>query len=146
MEALNTSLSIGALRGQDEIRQLSCFCRPETAPSSENSEARLRKVADSFEAIFARQLLREMRDSVLKSSLFGEGTASEVYQEMFDDHLAEAIGKAGGFGLGDVLVQQLRPERPRLSPEEALELYKNQDVKNLNETRLAEGIRLEGEK
>lgn len=128
MEALS-SVPLGVLRGQDEIRQLSCFCRMERPRAGENSRSELEQVASSFDAILARQLLREMRDSVLKSSLFGDGLASEVYQEMFDDYLAEAIGKAGGLGLGKMLVQQLEPEQPRLTQEEAIQLYEKQRLK-----------------
>ena len=136
-----SALPLGVLRGQDEVRQLSCSCRLDPARPGENSEARLRRVAASFEAIFARQMLREMRDSVLKSSLFGNDSASAIYTEMWDDHLAEAIGKAGGLGLGDLLVRQLQPDEPRLTPEEALQVYENQTVKKLDSTGRAEGKR-----
>jgi len=138
MEALS-SVPLGVLRGQDEIRQLSCFCRMERPRTAENSRSELEQVASSFDAILARQLLREMRDSVLKSSLFGDGLASEVYQEMFDDYLAEAIGKAGGLGLGKMLVQQLEPEQPRLTQEEAIQLYEKQRLKGVNPADRAEG-------
>lgn len=125
-----TAAPLGVLRGQDEIQQLSCFCRLDpTQGKGEDSEEGLRRVAASFEAIFARQLLREMRDSVLNSSLFGEGLASEIYQELFDDHLAEAMGKAGGLGLGEMLLRQLRPDSPRLTLEEAIQLYEKQTVR-----------------
>lgn len=138
MEPLS-ALPLGALRGQDEIRQLSCFCRLEPSQSGEDSKTRLPRVAASFEAIFARQMLREMRDSVLKSSLFGDGLASGIYTEMFDDYLAEAIGKAGGLGLGDLLVHQLQPDTPRLTADEAIQLYENQDIREISLAGQAEG-------
>jgi len=115
-----------------EIRQLSGFCRMERPRAGEDSRSELEQVAAGFDAILARQLLREMRDSVLKSSLFGEGLASEIYQEMFDDYLAEAIGKAGGLGLGKMLVQQMEPDRPRLTQQEAIQLYENQRLKGVD--------------
>lgn len=121
-----------------EIRQLSCFCRMERPRAGENSRSELEEVAASFDAILARQLLREMRDSVLKSSLFGDGLASEVYQEMFDDYLAEAIGKAGGLGLGKRVVEQLEPDQPRLTREEAIQLYEKQTLKGINRADRAE--------
>ena len=122
---------LATFRGQDEIRSLSCFLQRQPAPSRLDQAARLQRVAESFEAIFVRQVLREMRNSVLKSSLFGQGLASEIYQEMFDDYLAEAIGKAGGFGLNEMIVQDMQPARPRIGAQEASQLYKNQTLSEM---------------
>jgi len=128
MDPLAT-LPLGTLRGQDEVRQLSRLCRPESARSAEDSEAQLRRVAQKFDAIFVRQILREMRNSQLKSSLFGQGQAGEIYQDLFDDCLADAIAEAGGFGIGKAIVKEVSGSLERLSAKQAVQLYEAQRSK-----------------
>jgi len=59
------------------------------------------KAAEGFEAIFLRQILHQFRASV---SVDGESSSmTGAYTEMFDDQLAEHLGKVGGIGLKDVI-------------------------------------------
>jgi len=59
------------------------------------------KAAEGFEAIFLRQILHQFRASV---SVDGESSSmTGAYTEMFDDQLAEHLGKVGGIGVKDVI-------------------------------------------
>jgi flagellar protein FlgJ len=116
------------LRGEDALQRLSQY-RGQTASgadSTDSEQARLKEVARGFDAYFARILLKEMRGSVLKSSLFGAGAAGELYQDMFDEHLAEALSKAGGFGIGEMIERDYAASAQRMTARQAVEAYEKQ--------------------
>jgi flagellar protein FlgJ len=73
-----------------------------------NDPAALRKVAEQFESIFTKMMLKSMRDanSSLGDSLFSS-QQTEFYEGMFDDQLAVQLAQGKGMGLADMLVQQL---------------------------------------
>ncbi len=67
----------------------------------------IRKVAQQFESMFTRMMLKSMRDSVGTDPLFGSD-AEKTYQGMYDDQLAVQLSKGRGLGLADMLVRQLQ--------------------------------------
>jgi flagellar protein FlgJ len=60
-----------------------------------------------FESIFAKMLLKEMRNTVEKSGLIDGGWAENVFQDMLDDEYAQSMSKTANFGLADQLYRQL---------------------------------------
>ena len=73
-----------------------------------DDEARLREVASDFEAIFIRQMLDSMRDTLDPDArLVDTGLAGEIYDDMLYDEYARIMSKTGGFGLADLIVNQL---------------------------------------
>ena len=81
--------------------------RMDPAKSAEN--ARLRKAAQDFEAVFLAQLLKSMRKTVPESELLGNSSESKIYRAMMDEELAAEMARSGGVGLADLLVEQLSP-------------------------------------
>lgn len=73
-----------------------------------NDPAALRKVAEQFESIFTKMMLKSMRDanSSMGDSLFSS-QQTEFYEGMFDDQLAVQLAQGKGMGLADMLVRQL---------------------------------------
>jgi flagellar protein FlgJ len=67
----------------------------------------LRAVAKQYESLFARMMIKSMRDAVGKDPIFGSDEAS-TYQEMYDDQLSLEMTKGKGLGLADMLVRQLQ--------------------------------------
>lgn len=67
----------------------------------------LREVAHAFESLFARMLIKSMRDAIGPNPLFGSDQ-ERAYQQMYDDQLAVQITKGHGLGLADMLVRQLQ--------------------------------------
>lgn len=65
-------------------------------------------VARQVEGLFASLLLKEMRGSECEGGLFG-GDSSDVLGGMFDQYMGQSIADAGGLGLRDYLVAQVRP-------------------------------------
>lgn len=61
----------------------------------------IQEVAEKFEAIFLRQLLRDLR----KTATLGDETSymAGFYGDMLDEQLADQMAKTGGIGLGSVI-------------------------------------------
>lgn len=75
--------------------------------ASRNSQQELRRAAQDFESLFINQMLKSMRDTVVKSDLFHGGNAEEIYSSMLDTELSKSMASAGGIGLADMLMKQL---------------------------------------
>lgn len=69
----------------------------------ETREKEIRKAAEGFEAIFTRQLLKIMRSSMIGESMFGEGTAGDIYGEILDGAIADKMASRGDLGIADML-------------------------------------------
>ena len=74
-----------------------------------SDEQKLREAASDFEAIFAQQMLKSMRDATLKSDLIKVSEGERVFQEMLDQHRSEQLADSGSLGLGEMIYTQLRP-------------------------------------
>ncbi|HEV2701427.1 MAG TPA: glucosaminidase domain-containing protein [Steroidobacteraceae bacterium] len=75
--------------------------------AAKNDPAALRKVAQQFESMFTRMMLKSMRDAVGTDPIFGSDQ-EKMYQGMYDDQLALQLSKGRGVGLADMLVRQLQ--------------------------------------
>jgi peptidoglycan hydrolase FlgJ len=71
----------------------------------------LRQVAQQFEGLFAKMLLKSMRKAIGKDPIFGSDQ-SQMYQGMFDDQLSLELTRGRGLGLADMLMRQLRGAAP----------------------------------
>jgi peptidoglycan hydrolase FlgJ len=72
-----------------------------------NDPEALRQVAKQYESLFARMMIKSMRDAVGKDPLFGSDQ-EQSYQEMYDDQLSIELTKGKGLGLADMLVRQMQ--------------------------------------
>jgi len=67
----------------------------------------IRQVARQFEGLFARMMIKSMRDAIGRDPIFGSDQA-QLYQGMFDDQLSLELTRGRGLGLADMLVRQLQ--------------------------------------
>jgi peptidoglycan hydrolase FlgJ len=72
-----------------------------------NDPDALRQVAKQYESLFARMMIKSMRDAVGKDPMFGSDQ-EQSYQEMYDDQLSIELTKGKGLGLADMLVTQMQ--------------------------------------
>jgi flagellar protein FlgJ len=72
-----------------------------------NDPAAIRTVAQQFEGMFTRMMLKSMRDATGPDPMFGSDQ-EQMYQGMADDQLSVQLSKGKGFGLADMLVRQLQ--------------------------------------
>lgn len=75
--------------------------------------AALRKAAEQFEGLMLQQMLKAMRAASLGDDLMG-GQQVEMYQDLFDQQIAQQLSATKGLGLADALVLQM--QRGRLAP------------------------------
>lgn len=78
------------------------------ASQGTSDETQLLEAVRSFEAFFVQYLLKVMRQTTLKSGLTGSGFAAETYEAMFDEALADKIAEAGGLGITELLLDDMR--------------------------------------
>jgi len=81
---------------------------PNLQSAEGNDKARLikfQKACEQFEALFIRYMLKTMRESVDKSSLFGDGMGSDIFMSMFEEGVADKMAEAGPFGVGNLLYE-----------------------------------------
>ena len=74
-----------------------------------SDKQKLREAASDFEAIFAQQMLKSMRDATLKSDLIKVSEGERVFREMLDQRRSEQLADSGSLGLGEMIYKQLRP-------------------------------------
>ncbi len=72
-----------------------------------NDPKALRAVAQQFESLFTRMMIKSMRDAVGKDPVFGSDQ-EQMYQGMFDDQLSVDLARGRGLGLADMLIRQLQ--------------------------------------
>jgi len=89
--------------------------------SKKKTEEEINEVAKGFEGVFLRMMLKEMKKTVDKTGFMGEdSSASQMYEDMMDDQLAEGLGEEG-LGIGqmvkDFLHEQARTSFEPYSPE-----------------------------
>jgi flagellar protein FlgJ len=72
-----------------------------------NDPAAIRTVAQQFESMFTRMMLKSMRDAIGPDPMFGSDQ-QQMYQGMADDQLSIQLSKGKGLGLADMLVRQLQ--------------------------------------
>ena len=71
-------------------------------------DAQMQKIAQDFEAVFIRMLLKQMRKTVPESELMGNDAGTKMYREMLDNALAEEMAESGTFGISQAIYEQLK--------------------------------------
>jgi len=90
----------------------------------------LRAVAQQFESMFISLIMKSMRDAtdVMESDL-ENSYQTKFYRDMYDQQMSLSVSQNGGFGLADVLYEQLLASQNPVRPD----LY-NIDVKGLEDS------------
>lgn len=78
------------------------------AGASDPQDAKLKAACTDMEAVFLNMLLAQMRRTVPKSTIMGEGgNQEEIMRSLLDSEMTKNMAKAGGIGLADMLYRQL---------------------------------------
>jgi Rod binding domain-containing protein len=72
-----------------------------------NPDKALDLAGREFESIFTHQLLKAMGES-MPEGLFGDGLASDIYQDMLFQAMARAMADSGALGIGDAVSQHVK--------------------------------------
>lgn len=74
--------------------------------AQKGDDAELKQVCKEFESIFINMMYRQMKATVPKSDYLESDTATDIFNSMLDDRLAE-ISAQRGIGLADVMYKQM---------------------------------------
>lgn len=77
------------------------------AAARQQDPAALKAAARQFEALFTQQLFKSMRAAKVGDDLMGSEQSS-MYQDMFDQQMAQHLSQGRGLGIADLLVRQLQ--------------------------------------
>jgi flagellar protein FlgJ len=79
------------------------------APGRSKELGALKKACEQFEAVFAKQLLGEMRKG-LKDTQFGDQAGAAIYKDMMDQAIGDSIAHQGALGIGKMLYKQFEKQ------------------------------------
>lgn len=94
------------MNGPDESNGSYLSNKSNQAGSSTARLAELKKATQGIEALFVKDLLSAMRRAIPKESLGASMAGGDIYRDMFDEALAESIGKSNALGIGQILYNQ----------------------------------------
>ena len=75
------------------------------SPTTSPEQAKLKKAAQAFEAVFVRQLIGSMRSASEGDGIF-DSEATKQFQDMSDAKTADAMASKGALHIADMLVKQ----------------------------------------
>ena len=68
---------------------------------------KLYETCQDFEALFIKQMLNSMRQTVNKTGMLDGGMAEDVFEDMLYDEYSKLMAKNANLGLTDLLYKQL---------------------------------------
>ncbi|WIV12157.1 rod-binding protein [Proteiniborus sp. MB09-C3] len=80
----------------------------ESANNKKDDKALL-KACQDFESIFTHILLKSMRSTIPESELIEKSTATEMFEDMYDQELASTMSTSkNGLGIAQLLYNQMK--------------------------------------
>ena len=67
-------------------------------------------VSQQFESVLVKQFLKEALKPMFKGVFNEDGGAHRMYRHFFTDAISESIATGGGFGMSNILQQQLNSQ------------------------------------
>ena len=89
------------------VSQATAAPRTETT-AGQQDPARMKELAQEFEAIFIQQMYKEMRNTIPDDGLIPRTNAEDTYIQMQDQEVARATARQGGIGLAEMMMKQLQ--------------------------------------
>ena len=75
--------------------------------SQKTDSKRLKELSQDFEAIFIKQMLKAMNNTLEKDGLLDGGYAERIYEDMLLDEYSLKMARSANFGLAELLYKQL---------------------------------------
>lgn len=89
-------------------------------------DGQLEEAARQFSSIFLHMALKSMRDASFGGGIL-DSQQSEFYRDMFDQQLALDLSQNEGFGLTELIVNQLAPNTGAIAPDEDVSIRASAD-------------------
>lgn len=72
-----------------------------------NDDKELKKACQEFEGIMLNILYKQMKASIIRSTLVEKDPGTEIFESMMDEAIIEKASEAGGIGIAESLYRQL---------------------------------------
>lgn len=107
---INTTIQTNQINTQyqSETNEVSAFEHALKTAAQNKDVAELKKVATQFEELFMNMMLKAMRATVGDGGLVEKSNQFEIFQGMLDENFAESFAEAGGIGIADMMIEQMR--------------------------------------
>ncbi|HOQ06847.1 MAG TPA: rod-binding protein [Clostridiales bacterium] len=83
------------------------FARRLEEAARNKDDRELKKACQEFEAIMLDMLYKQMKATIIKSSLVEEDPGREIFESMLEEELMDQASRRGSLGLADMLYKQL---------------------------------------
>ncbi len=104
---IDTQSLLDSINIQGSTAKESTFAGILNEAVNKKDDVLLKQTCKDLESVMVSIVLRSMRATVPKDSLYGDSLGTDVFTSMLDDEYAKKISDAGGFGLADMLYKQL---------------------------------------
>lgn len=71
-------------------------------------DRKMKEIANDFEAMLFRQMLKEMRKSIPKDGIIESSFSTEMYTDIADDHLAKQLAESNEMGIDKLIYDELK--------------------------------------
>lgn len=96
-----------ALTSQQETIDTDAFKKTLEQAASDKDLEKLKVASQEFEAYFVNTLFKEMRKTIQDGGLTEKSQARETFEGMLDEEMSKLIGKKGGFGIADLIYENM---------------------------------------
>ncbi len=107
---IDSALQAQAVTGRSNLedKRIGDFEAAIKRAAQSNDVTELKKVASDFEEIFLNMMLKAMRQTVGDGGLIEKSNQAQIFESMLDEKFAEQLADAGGLGIGDLIVEQMK--------------------------------------
>lgn len=106
----SSAAAASPLEGQIELLRVKSL----SGRSQKMDDRQMRAIADEFETLVMRQLLKEMRKTVPHEGYIEQSFSTEMYMEMVDDHLARQLAETNALGLDRLIYEELKAKNEKI--------------------------------
>ena len=108
---LPSTAAASPLEGQIESLRVKSL----SGQSQKMDDRQMRAIADEFETLIMRQLLKEMRKTVPHEGYIEQSFSTEMYMEIVDDHLARQLAETNELGLDRLIYEELKAKNEKIA-------------------------------
>lgn len=100
--------SLGAVKALSSSSVSSPADTRQASATEPMDEAKAREAANKFESLLIHNMLKSMRKTTMTED---KSNDRAIYDDMLDEKLADTMIKAGGIGIADQIVSQIREQQ-----------------------------------
>ncbi len=92
---------------KDERQELGAVKGAKPPRSRDDVHPQIRAAAEGMESMFVDYMMKTMRQTVQKSEMSLDNSATEIYQSMLDSEVAQKTARTNSIGLADQIIAYL---------------------------------------